>query len=262
VALSVVFLIWFVSGIVMMYWSYPEVTASDRLRHAPALDPARITITPEQAVAALGRDPNSGPIRLGSFDGRPVYRFSGGRGGGGRGGGPPAMVYADDGAVHRVVDGPMMDRAAVAWAGRPLNEATKQQVEEVDQWTVGGLRNVRPLFKYSWPDGQQLYVNGNTGEIVQYTATASRFWAYLGAIPHWLHFTPLRKHQPQWFSFVVWSSLLGTIAALIGLVIIAWMYSPRKRNRHAGMPTSIPYRGWKRWHAVAGLFFGIVTTTC
>ena len=32
VALSVIFAIWFLSGIVMMYWTYPEVSARDRLR--------------------------------------------------------------------------------------------------------------------------------------------------------------------------------------------------------------------------------------
>ena len=262
VALSFIFTIWFLSGIVMMYWTYPEVSAGDRLQRAPTLDAARIAISPEQALTALGREPDSAPARLGSFDGRPVYRFSGGsgRGGGGRTS-VEAMVYADDGTVHRMVDAAMMDRAAAAWAGRPRSDATKQAVDDVDQWTVGALRNVRPLFKYSWPDGQQVYVNGNTGEVVQYTTTASRFWAYLGAIPHWLYFTPLRKHQPEWVRVVVWSSLIGTIAAVIGLVIILWMYSPRKRYRHAGEPTSIPYRGWKRWHAITGLFFGVVTTT-
>ena len=200
-------------------------------------------------------------MRLGSFDGRPAYRFSGGAGRGGAARGAGAMVFADDGEVLQVVDAGVMDRAAAAWAGRPAGEAAKRVVEDVDQWTVGSLRTVRPLFKYSWPDGQQVYVNGNTGEVVQYTTTASRFWAYLGAIPHWLYFTPLRKHPPQWFSFVVWSSLIGTITSLIGLVIIVWMYSPRKRYRYAGAPTSIPYRGWKRWHAIAGLFFGVVATT-
>ena len=261
VALSVIFMIWFLSGIVMMYWSYPEVSAGDRLERAPRLDPAQITISPEQAFAAVDRTPDSAVVRLGSFDGRPVYRVSGGaRGGAGRGA-AVAIVYADDGSVRQVVDAPMMDRAAAAWSGRPRSDATKQRIEEVDQWTVGALRNVSPLFKYTWPDGQQVYVNGNTGEVVQYTTTASRFWAYLGAIPHWLYFTPLRKHQPEWFSFVVWSSLIGTIAALMGIAIIVWMYSPRKRYRYAGAPTSIPYRGWKRWHAITGLFFGIVTTT-
>ena len=249
VALSVVFLIWFVSGIVMMYWSFPAISAEDRLQRAPTLDPARIIVSPEQAFAALNRDQSTAHVHLSSFDGRPVYRFG------------ATMVYADDGTVQQNVDAAMIDRAAATWAGRPLTEATKQAIEEVDQWTVGGLRNVRPLFKYSWPDGQQVYVNGNTAEVAQYTTTASRFWAYLGAIPHWFYFTPLRKHQPAWFSFVVWSSLLGTISALMGVVIIIWMYSPGKRYRHAGAPTSIPYRGWKRWHAITGLFFGVVTIT-
>ena len=96
------------------------------------------------------------------------------------------MVYADDGTVQREVDKGMVDRAAARWAGRPLSEARKETVEEVDQWTVGGLRAQLPLNKYSWSDGQQVYVNGSTAEVVQYTTTSSRLWAYLGAIPHWL----------------------------------------------------------------------------
>jgi hypothetical protein len=155
----------------------------------------------------------------------------------------------------------MLDRTAASWAGRTLDGVEKTSVEEVDQWTVGALRNLRPMFKYSFPDGQQVYVNGTTGDVVQYTTTASRFWAWLGAIPHWLYFTPLRKHQQEWFSFVVYSSLIGTIAALMGVVIAIWMYSPRQRYRYAGAPTSIPYKGWKRWHTVLGLFFGVFTAT-
>src|SRR5436190_1294184 len=242
----------------MMYWSYPEIGAGDRLQRAPVLDPAGIAMPPEQAFAILGRDPDSNAIRLGSFDGRPAYRFNAG-GGSSRSAG--AIVFADNGEVLQVVDAGVMDRAAAAWAARPSDEAAKRVVEDVDQWTVGSLRTVRPLFKYSWPDGQQVYVNGNTGEVVQYTTTASRFWAYLGAIPHWLYFTPLRQHPPQWTAFVVWSSLIGTITSLVGPVIITWTYAPRKRYRYAGAPTSIPYRGWKRWHAIIGIFFGVVATT-
>jgi hypothetical protein len=265
VALSLVFLLWFASGIVMMYWSFPDVSADDRLQRLPTLNPERIQVSPEAAATVLGREQPPAQIRLTSFDGRPVYRFGGGgRGGGGqgRGGrGGASMVYADDGSAVETVDDAMVDRAAEAWARRPLREAEKQSVEEVDQWTVGGLRNMRPLYKYSWPDGQQVYVNGTTADVVQYTTTASRVWAYLGAIPHWLYFTPLRKHQAEWFSFVVWSSLIGTITALLGVVIAIWMYSPRKRYRYAGAPTSIPYRGWKRWHTIIGLFFGVITMT-
>ena len=255
VALSVIFLLWFASGIVIMYWSYPEVTPEDRLERAPVLNPVTIRVSPEDAYAALGRDLSARAVCLNSFDGRPVYRFDGGCGSGG-----DAMVYADDGTVPRVDDA-VIDRAAAGWTGLPVSEAVKESVEEVDQWTVGELRTVRPLYKYSWPDGQQVYVNGNTAEVAQYTTTSSRWWAYLGAIPHWFYFTPLRKHPPEWFSFVVWSSLIGTVVALMGVVVGLWMYSPHKRYRHAGAPTGVPYRGWKRWHMITGLCFGIVTTT-
>jgi hypothetical protein len=44
-------------------------------------------------------------------------------------------------------------------------------------------------------------------------------------------------------------------------VIAVWMLSPSKRYRNAGAPTSIPYRGWKRWHTIIGLVFGILAMT-
>jgi uncharacterized iron-regulated membrane protein len=264
VALSIIFGLWFVSGIVMMYWSYPSVTARDRMERAPALRAEQVVLSAEEALAALGRsDAAPTQLRLTSFDGRPVYRVSGGGRGGGRGRGTgPSMVYADTGTPPSAIDAALIDRVAAAWAVRPAEEAEKLSVEEIDQWMIGGgLRNVRPLFKYTWPDGQQVYVNGNTAEVAQYTTTASRFWAYLGAIPHWMYFTPLRTQQRAWFNFVVYSSLIGTIGAILGVVIGVWMYSPRKRYRHAGTPTSIPYRGWKRWHTIVGLSFGVITVT-
>src|SRR6185295_258090 len=115
-----------------------------------------------------------------------------------------------DGSEAGEVDSAMIDRAAAAWVGRDVAEATKTSVEEPDQWTLSSdLRGLRPLFKYSWPDGQQIYVDGNTADVVQYTTTSSRLWAYLGAIPHWLYFTPLRVQQGPWFSIIVWSSVVG-----------------------------------------------------
>ncbi len=268
VALSILFAMWFVSGIVMMYWGFPGVSERDRREREPVLDPSRIKVTPEEAYASLGLDRSPGQAQLTSFDGRPVYRFGAGAGGGrggrrGRGGagGGSTTVYADDGHVQSSVDDAMIDRAAAAWTGHPLSDAKKESVQEVDQWTVGGqLRTLRPLYKYSFGDGQQVYVSARA-EIMQYTTSQSRFWAYLGAIPHWMYFTPLRKHQPEWSSFVIWTSGIGTISALLGIVIAVWMLSPSKRYRNAGEPTSIPYRGWKRWHTIIGLVFGILAMT-
>jgi hypothetical protein len=257
IALCVVFLFWFPSGIGMMYWSFPGVTAGDRLERSPRLDPAKIVLSPEQAAEKAGVQPNPAQVRLNSFDGRPVYRLGGGggRGGGGR------IVYADTGEEQSEVSAEMLDRIASSWAGRPLAEAKKVPVEEPDQWTVAGQLRNQPVHKYSWPDGQQVYVNGASGEVVQYTTLAKRVQAHVSAIPHWLYYTPLRKHQPQWLRFMIWSSLIGTVGAMVGIVVAVWMYSPKKRYRLDGAPTGIPYRGQKRWHWIFGVVFGVATVT-
>jgi hypothetical protein len=255
VVLSAIFTLWFVSGIVMMYWSFPEVTTRMRLERSVTLAPDLVKVAPAAAYAALGRDEPPSGVRLSSFDGRPIYRFNGARGG-------SLAVFADDGSVYQAPDPAAVDRVASRWARRPLRDAEKATVTEADQWTVAGqFRSARPLIKYSFTDGQQVYVNGATAEVVQYTTTASRFWAWVGAIPHWMYYTPLRKQGQQWFSVVVYSSLIGTITAVMGLTIAVWMYSPRRRYRYAGTATAIPYKGWKRWHTIAGLVFGLVTTT-
>jgi hypothetical protein len=254
VTLSLVFLIWFPSGIGMMYWDYPSVSQADRLARSPVLDASTVKLSPLDAYKTLGNDGPPGQVRLNTFDGRPVYRF------GGRGG--QQIVYADTGDEQLEVPQDMVHRAASAWTGQPVSAATVEEVIEVDQWTVQSrLRDLSPLWKYSWPNGEQAYVSGNSGEVVQYTTTASRLGAYVGAIPHWLYFTPLRKHGPEWSRIVIWSSGIGTVAALLGIIVGVWMYSPSKTYRHAGTPTSIPYRGQKRWHTVFGLVFGLGAAT-
>src|SRR6202011_3394314 len=137
-----------------------------------------------------------------------------------------------------------------------------ETIEDVDQWTVEAPFNaLRPMSKYSWPSGEHVYVSKVTGDVVQYTTPASRFGAYLGPIPHWLYFTPLRRHPRQWSRVVISSSGIGTVGAVLGLLVGMSMYSPSRLYRHAGTATGIPYRGQKRWHMILGLIFGLGAAT-
>jgi hypothetical protein len=187
----------------------------------------KIMLSPTEAAEKIGIQVTPAQVRLNSFDGRPVYRFTGGggrgRGGGegngGRGRGGSRMIYADTGEEQTVVSSDMLDRIASAWTGRPLAEAKKESVEEVDQWSVAGqLRNLRPMYKYSWPNGERVYLNGINGEVVQYTTFGKRLAAHVSAIPHWIYYTPLRKNQPVWLEFMIYASLIGTVGAIIGIV--------------------------------------------
>ena len=254
VAVCLFFLLWFPSGIGMMYWDFPSVTAADRLDRSAALDPSTIRLSPEDAYAVLNQTQAPAQARLNTFDGRPAYRF--------RTGGVESLVFADTGARRAEAPDALVERVASAWVGQPATAASLATLDEVDQWTVQGLvRTQWPLRKFSWPNGEQVYVSSSSGEVVQYTTTASRIGAYLGPIPHWIYFTPLRTHQPVWSQLVIWSSGVGSAAAVLGLVVGIWVCSPSKRYRVAGVETSIPYRGQKRWHAIFGLLFGLGAVT-
>ncbi len=246
---------WFTSGIVMMYWDYPGVGAKERLAHSPRLDASRIRVAPEEAYKALQLRMPPVQARLVTFDGRPAYRFRSGNG--------QYVVYADDGRPETEFSSAQARRIAAAWTGQPESAAHFVGYEtEEDQWTVSGaFAALRPLWKYAWPNGEEVYVSSVTGEVVQYTTRALRAGAYFGAIPHWLYFTPLRKHQALWSIIVIWLSGIGAGNALFGLLIGIWMYSPSKRYRLPEGATSIPYRGQKRWHHVLGLVFGAIMFT-
>jgi PepSY-associated TM region len=252
VAFCLLFAWWFVSGIFMMYWDYPAVSDADRLERAPVLDASRVKLSAAEAYAALESDKADsdqapGSIRLAAFDGRPAYHFRTGR--------SEAIVYADTGEHQDVFPPELNLRTAAAWTGQPASAAKVDEVTEPDQWTLeGGLRNLHPLWKYSWPTGDQVYISENTGEVVQFTTRSSRLFAELGPIPHWLYYTPLRKNGPLWSKVVIWLSGIATVAALMGLTVGLMMYSPSRRN-------SIPYKGPKRLHHILGLFFGIVACT-
>jgi hypothetical protein len=248
------FLTWFASGIVMMYWQYPQVSAADRVGRAPALDGSRIHLAPQQAYARLGLDSPPQQTQLITFDGRPAYRFRFGPG-------DLSLVYADNGQIQEDFPPDLTLRVAAAWTGQ-APAAKEEDNQEEDQWTVAEeFAELRPLRKYSWPDGQQVYVSTVTGEVVQYTTRGSRLAAWAGAIPHWLYFTPLRKRGERWSRIVIWASGLATAAAMLGITIGLWMYSPSRSYRSAGAPASFPYHGQKRWHAILGLFFGLFACT-
>jgi hypothetical protein len=255
VGLCLFFLLWFPSGIGMMYWDFPGVTADDRLERSSPIDPSTIRLSPSEAFASTAQAQAPSQARLTTFDNRPVYRF--------RVGSDDVMVYADTGALQtEPVPPAIVERAASAWVRQPIAGATVQTLDEADQWTVqGSFRALWPLQKYSFANGEQVYVSRASGEVVQYTTRKSRFEAYLGPIPHWIYFTPLRRHQAAWNQVVVWSSGIGTATAALGIVVGVWMWSPSRRYRIAGTPSQLPYRGQKRWHALFGLIFGLGAVT-
>ena len=240
-AFCTLFLIWFVSGMVLAYFDYPEISDRDRVAHAKSIDVSAIKFTSEQAYATLKLDGPPGSVTLLTYDGRPAYRFD------------DSLVYADTGEPQREFPKDLTLRIASRWIRQPPVAATLQIVTQPDQWTVSGeFGPLRPLDKYSWPNGEEVYVSEVSGDVVQHTTKGSRTGAWLGAIPHWLYFTPLRKNGRLWSRVVIWASGIGAVTAALGLIVGIWIILPATR---------VPYGGQKRWHAMLGLFFGFFACT-
>lgn len=242
IAGGLLFVVWFASGIVMMYRRMPALEPAERLGRLAPLEVGSLRVAPRDAARALGGSAASvAGARLGMYEGRPVYRF-----------GASGSVFADTGEPLRPLS--PADAEAVARSFAPEHAATARhdrRLEGPDQWTLQS-RAFLPLHRVALGDtrGTELYVAERTGEVVMATERDERMWAYAGAVLHWLYFTPFRARSELWADTIVWLSVAGCLLTLSGLL---WGIL-----RFRG---GSPYTGLLRWHHYAGLAFGLFTFT-
>ena len=242
IALGLLMLVWCLSGVVMMYVRYPALTEDERLTHLAALDWSGCCAGAED----LADDSVVERFQLEMLADRPVLdvRLQDG---------PARRIDLRSGRRIAAID----DAEAKRIAGQYGMPAAIESLD-LDQWTVSGeFRSDRPLWHaaLAGPDQQELYVSSNTGKAVQRTTGRERFWNWLGAVPHWLYFTPLRRNAAIWSQIVIWTSLLGSVLAAIGLYLGLTRFGRRPDGRWS------PYRGLLFWHHLPGLVFGLFTLT-
>jgi hypothetical protein len=280
IAGGMLFVAWFVSGVVMMYARMPGMANEERLARAPALDLSAAAFSPieaarkallidedtpgvseltrpgtETTAQKLAAEVSFERLRVGMLGGRPVYRFGANRN--------ETMVFADTAEIVEPIG--RMHAEAIARRFAPGYTGLIRYdgyVTQPDQWTLQS-RGLMPMHRFVLDDteGTRLYVSEQSGDVVLRTTRSERFWGYLGPVLHWVYFTPLRKNGPVWSEFVIWSSLIGCVMCLTGLVWGLWRYSPRSRFRLKRVPSQSPYAGLLKWHHYAGLIFGVITTT-
>jgi uncharacterized iron-regulated membrane protein len=247
VAVGLLMVMWFASGIVMMYVGFPGVSEEERTRtlepiawQACCQFPQRLA--PDDAKVLGAQVENVAGVAVMRL--RPAARAG-------------FALDLERGAVVRI-DAEAAQEIAVEAAPRIIGRsATLIGAEEIqsDQWTLGRLRRERPLFRFVFNDPEQtnIYVSGSNVQVVHWTTATERFWNWLGTIPHWLYFTELRSNVVLWTEVVISTSVLGTFLTVLGLYLGISQFKAR--------PGFSPYRGWFYWHHIAGLMFGITTLT-
>lgn len=249
IGIGVLVLLWFGSGIVMMYVPYPALSKQERMAWLAPLNSTQIKVNAWDAWQSIGQPGVPATVKINTVAGRPAYHFLSEE--------RWWSAWADLGTPLQVTDAIAQ---ASAWMASP--EARSLAVEQIDldQWTFGSVSVHRPLYRVQADDvaDSVLYVSGRTGELVRDTTRYERGWNWIGSVIHWIYFTPLRSHGQPWRQAVLWTSGAAFLLVMAGMVL--GIQRVRLRQRYASGRRS-PYRGWQAWHHWLGLGIGSVTLT-
>jgi hypothetical protein len=264
IVLSLLAVLWFATGIVMMYaGGMPQLTPQMRRDRLPNLDLTRVQLSPAEAAAeaiastepSAGREgaqarrlTGGGRVSLLTVMDRPAYRVGG------------ITVFADTGDVLDEVSLAQARTITSRFARVPEGRVTYvRTLTSTDQWTLGQNRAL-PLHKFRVDDedATELYVQPRIADVTTMTTRRSRMLAWIGTIPHWMYFTALRNQQKLWSRFMVWTSGALCVLAVLGLILSVTQF---RKTRPFRLAKAIPYSGWMRWHYITGAFFGVFTLT-
>jgi uncharacterized iron-regulated membrane protein len=252
IAVSLLMVVWCLSGIVMMYVSFPRLPETVRVAALAPID-LRECCTAGATDSAVGSDTAVDDVRVEELAGRPVADIRDSHG-------PRILVDLRTGEAIRSVTAEQAKAVASLFGqqqGLPSRWSSRTTLD-FDQWTTSEhFDGERPLYKFSWPDRQAsaLYVSSASGKAMQFTTAPVRFWNWVGAVPHWVYFTSLRKHEYIWAQFIIYSSIVGCFLTATGLYIGVRQFMRRPATRIS------PYRGFMWWHHIPGVIFGIVLLT-
>ena len=235
IVLSVFFVVWFLSGIGMMYTGgMPDLTPKARLERLAPIDFTAIKLFPSEQ----GEN-----VTLLTVMDRPAYRIDG------------QTIFADNGDTLDEVDQKKAILIASQYMKVPQDKVRYLELlDQADQWTIE-RRGQLPLHKLLIDDADQtqLYISPGDGEVALLTTRRSRAVAWIAAIPHWLYFRSLRVNDGVWRALIIGLSGVGCILTIVGLLVSIVQF--RRSSPH------IPYSRWMRWHYLTGAFFGVITFT-
>jgi len=287
IALGAFMLLWFLSGLVMVYSGSTTVTQQQRLAHAQAIPvrnagallsaadawqlsgPQRGAITsemkqeshahdygrPRQTSAAKPTEQGVAEAHLSLLNDVPVWQLVDEQG-------RRYALSALNGEVQTISMEAAL-RVAKTWGGDKVSPRALETVEKDLLTRRMVLDAYRPFHKVSLNDeaGTVLDISSRTGEVVNATTRVQRVLAYAGEWLHFFRFLDSVGLEGQRRTILIWTSFIACIGVLSGL-IVGWQ---RWRPGWFGTRTyprgrSHPYReSWPRWHFWSGLLGGILT---
>ncbi len=220
--LALMFLMWYCSGIVMMYHSFPRISPSEiPVEKTDSAILSTLWFNLPDTLRSC-RITHSARHMLIHANGETYGAFS-----------PTRMD---------------LDRIAASFGTKIEKIDT---LHDVDKCTPFKQLTTRlSFYRIIGDDSSYIYVSSKTGEIVQQCTLSERRWAWVGALPHYVYITPIRRDAKLWRTIVIWMSGLSTVSVIFG-IIIAIRFLLKKHKWHL-----FKKRSWQ-WHYSWGLVFGL-----
>lgn len=246
VLMSIFFVMWFLTGFVMIKHGYPSMRSAV---HQKALMPI-MPLDSSQVAQELNALPQPLPedLSLRMLDGKTyayIYEHNG-----------QTRIFPSGNSPRDTFSIAELDNYAKRAVSAPIESV--DTLKDLDQWIpFAAYRSKMPILRYHYNDGKgsQLYVSKVTGAGVQFTDREERFYSWIGPIPHWLYLMELRSDRETWSAVVITISAIGTLMCLTGFILGIWAYVHRYRRK--GDFKSMYPRGAFRLHHIFGFVFGL-----
>lgn len=264
IVLGAMVLVWFASGIVLMYYPYPALTESQQLHLLTAYAPDARLIGCPAAVRAAAAAQSLAPdyfvgARLEWWDGRPLYQLWRERRGRPE---AAALVDARTGTLVTPISRETAARIARIAVGPVPPLERVDLLARSDHYVMGSeFRGDFPVYRVRFGDARStaVYVSQNHGGIPAVVTRVTRLTTWTGTVPHWLYFMWLYYDYPGAWTWV--NLVLPGVAVALGLTGVflgTYQLFPRRRRREWRVSG---YHGVSLWHHVSGIVFGALVLT-
>lgn len=249
IATCLVFALWFASGAVLLFKPFPSLSRDAQMALQQIVNVRDVSISPGRAIAVAGGEAVA--LRLIERGGTPAYVVDTGKN--------LVAVDARTGISLPLLGADQAHAIGTSIFGRSMLTGAPITY---DQWVVHNhFDPLRPFFRLDANDskGTQFYVSAITGELVQRTTWGDRAWNFVGAVLHWVYFTPLRSSFTAWDRTVWILSFVAMLVAIAGTVLGVIRTMQAQRQRKPSL--SFYRRKWMRWHHILGLFASLFVLT-
>ena len=229
-AIAVFFVMWFITGIVLIYHPYPKV--SEKLLYSKKETlPSSL---PDLSSVLDRTDGKMKSLSLKQYQGQTLFSIDK----------APVVTFS------------VVEQVAKHWINAPIERV--DTLKEREQWVLFTKYDKElPIYKFYFGDDEkhELFISGRTAEVLQMTTAKERFWAWIGAIPHKFYVPCIRRDVETWQNTIAIVSGICLVAALSGWILGLCLWIKRYRKKHVW---GNPYKKrWYHWHFSFGLAFGI-----